>query len=82
MSAPTKSQRRMVAQIAANTRWATEPDRTAATQKARDARLAKYEAKIDPNGELTPAERRVRALALRKADMQRLALRSAQKRAA
>lgn len=77
-----ESQRHMVAQIAANSRWATEPDRTAATQRARDARLAKFEAQVDPRGELSPAERRTRALAARKADMQRLALKSAQKRAA
>jgi len=77
-----ESQRHMVATIAANARWAMESDRTAATQKARDARLRKYEEKVDPRGELAPAERRTRALALRKADMQRLALRSAQKRAA
>lgn len=77
-----ESQRRMVASIAANARWATEPDRTAATQKARDGRLAKFERQVDPNGELTPTERRTRALAARRADMKRLALRSAQRRAA
>lgn len=76
----TASQRRMHAQIAANTRWAMEPDRAAATQAARDARLAKFEALVDPHDELNPKVRRERALALRKAHMQRLALLSVRKR--
>jgi len=80
--AATAAQRRMHAQIAANTRWAMEPDRSAATQAARDARLAKFEAEVDPDGDLNPTVRRERAIALRRAHMQRLALRSSRKRAA
>lgn len=80
--AATASERRMQAQLAANTRWAMTVDRSAATQRARDARLAKYEAKVDPHGELSPTVRRERAIQLRKADMQRLALASAKARAA
>lgn len=77
-----QSQRSMVARIAANSRWATEPDRRAATRPGTDGLLARFEREVDPNGELTPDERRRRALSARKAHMQRLALRSAQKRAA
>jgi hypothetical protein len=38
----TPTQRRLKAQVAAHTRWANEPDRTAATAKARAAANARF----------------------------------------
>lgn len=53
---------------------------SAATARARAAFLARFEAEVDPDGELEPDERRRRALAARRADFARLALRSAKAR--
>lgn len=78
MSARTPADRALVARIAASTRWAHESDRTAATKPARDARFQRYLDQIDPS--LPEAERVARAELLRRADMQRLALKSAQVR--
>lgn len=50
------------------------------TAAATAGRLAKYERDVDPDGRLTPDERRYRAEQARRADMLRLAQRSAQKR--
>lgn len=60
--------------IGAHLKWGTCPDRTAATQSARDAFAQRFldEADGDP----------VRAEHLRKAHFQRMALKSAQARAA
>lgn len=61
-------------QIGANRRWAHEPDRTAATAKARAAFLSKFEQEADPEGVLPIAERLRRAENLRKAHFARLRL--------
>lgn len=45
-----------------------------------EARLAAFEAQVDPNNELSPDERRKRALHARRAHMSKLALASAIKR--
>ncbi len=74
------SARSLAGKIAAHTRWSAEPDRTAATQKARDAFLARFEEQVDPDGQLTPQERARRAESARKAHFQRLALESAKAR--
>ncbi|HEY7222891.1 MAG TPA: hypothetical protein VH561_04645 [Micromonosporaceae bacterium] len=68
----------MVARIASAERWAREPDRVKATQPARDAKFARYLDRVP--ADLPQAERIRRAELLRTADMQRLALRSAQAR--
>ncbi|WP_068187923.1 hypothetical protein [Mycobacterium sp. UM_CSW] len=49
-------------------------DRTAATQAARDAQYRKLEDEVDPGRVLTPKERAKRVECLRKAQMQRVAL--------
>ena len=67
-------QRRLRAQLAANSRWAREPDRAKQTQAGRAAALAKYEAEVDPDGLLTPQERARRAQQMQRAHMQRIAL--------
>ena len=75
-----RSQRSLQASMAANIRWAYEADRRAATEPARRAVLSKFEQEVDPRGELDPSERARRAASLRRARMQKLALRSAQVR--
>jgi hypothetical protein len=50
-------------------RWATEPDRVAALEKARQGRMRRYYERVDPDGTLDPAERERRAQALLRADM-------------
>lgn len=68
------------ARIAANTRWATEPDRTAATAPARAGLQRKFEDLVDPDRTLSDAERERRVSSARKAHFQRLALASAKAR--
>jgi len=70
----TPSQRRLRAQVAAHTRWAHCEDRRAATAKASQAFLDRFERQVDPDGTLPPAERAKRALNARKAHMSALAL--------
>jgi hypothetical protein len=70
------------ASVAANTRWAHEPDRTAATAAARAALADKFDREVDPEGILPPAERAKRAANARRAFYQRLAIKSAESRAA
>lgn len=76
------SDRSQVAKIAANTRWANEPDRSAATQPARDGLAKKFLDEVDPDRVLPVDERAKRAASARTAHFQRLALKSAQSRRA
>ncbi|MGI8536805.1 MAG: hypothetical protein ACR2K2_09970 [Mycobacteriales bacterium] len=78
MSEP--SDRFLSASIAANTRWAHEPDRAAATRPARDAFERRFLDEVDPERTLAPAERERRAANAKKAYFHRLALKSAQSR--
>jgi len=66
--------------MAAHARWAKETDRSAATAAARAAQQRKREDEVDPNHELSPQERAKRAENLRRAQLQRMALKSAQAR--
>jgi len=68
--------------IGAHTRWSQTEDRTAATEPARRGLLKKFELEVDPNNELTDAERAKRAENARKAYYARIALKSAQARRA
>jgi hypothetical protein len=74
--------RSQAAKIAAHTRWASEPDRSAATQAARDGLMRKFEDQVDPTRSLPAEERAMRAESARKAHYQRLALASAKARRA
>ena len=67
MPAPTAAERRAWASVAANERWAKEPDRAAATQAARDAFIQKFYDQVDPDRALPPEERHKRAMAARSA---------------
>jgi hypothetical protein len=58
---------------AALSRWAMEPDRTAATRKARAAFLRRFERLVDPDGVMPDHERHERAEQLMRAHMIRLA---------
>jgi hypothetical protein len=81
----TRDERRLRAQLAANTRWSTPGAREAHGDKirlARLARLAHYEHQVDPN-QVLPVDERTRLAAQRlRADMQRLAFKSAKARRA
>jgi len=76
VSAETK----LRAQIAANTRWAGTTDRAAATAKARQAAIDRFDKLVDPDGVLPPEERAKRAASARRAHMQKMALASAKAR--
>jgi hypothetical protein len=52
------------------------------TAPAREAVLKKFEQQADPDNTMAPEERRRRAISLRKAHMQRLAIKSVQARRA
>ena len=73
----TTSERRLLGSSAANTRWAHETNRTAATQPARDALMRKFEEQVDPDGTLATQERAKRAENAKRAHFQRLAFKSA-----
>ena len=78
----TASERRLRAQIAANTSWANTADRQARTAPATRAALDRFERQVDPDGTLDPAERAKRAENARKAYFQQLAFKSAKARRA
>lgn len=80
MPVEPSTDRFLAASIAANTRWAHEPDRVAATRPAREAFEERFLAEVDPDGKLAPAERARRAANAKKAYFHRLALKSAQSR--
>ncbi len=80
MAATHPESRSLVGRIAANTRWSSCTDRTAATAPARRAFDQRFELQVDPDGTLPPAERAFRAEHARKAHFARLALKSAQSR--
>ncbi|HEX3778470.1 MAG TPA: hypothetical protein VHX38_02300 [Pseudonocardiaceae bacterium] len=65
-------------QIGANRRWAKEPDRSAATEKARAAFASKFEREADPDCVLPLPERARRAENLRLAYFAQLRLRRVQ----
>lgn len=68
--------------MAAHTSWAHTANRSTRTAKARADLLGKFEREVDPDGELSPAERAIRAAHARKAYYVSLALKSAQARRA
>ena len=82
MSDAPSTERSMLASIAAHESWARTPDRAARTAAARDARWRNYmkeAAALAPAG-ASAEDIAERAEHLRMADMQRMALKSAQAR--
>lgn len=65
--------------IGAHSRWAKEPDRTAATAPARRGFRARFEREVDPDGVLPPAELARRTDHAISAHMCRLAMARARK---
>jgi uncharacterized protein with PIN domain len=57
-------------------------DRSARTAPGREAAFSRYEAQVDPEGKLDPAERRLRARYLQRAHMAELSVKAAQARRA
>lgn len=80
MAAPDPTQRYLSASIAANTRWAHEPDRARATSAGRAAFDKRFADQVDPERELSDRERARRIANARAAYFQRLALKSAASR--
>lgn len=78
----TPGERSLQARQAAHTRWAYTGDRTAATAAARTAATLRFEQQVDPDGELDPRERALRAESARKAYFAQLARKSAKARRA
>lgn len=78
MPAHDPTERALIARIAADTRWAREKDRTAATAAARAAIEDRWCREADPDGVLDLAERLRRADSLKRAHMTRLSLRARQ----
>ena len=74
--------RHLAASVAANARWAHEPDRAAATSAGRAAFNARFHDEVDPDRLLSPTERARRAENARRAYYARLALASAKARRA
>lgn len=68
----TPAERRLRGVVAVERSWANTADRSARTAPARDALFAKFEAEIDPEGLLDPAERERRAQHAFRAHMARL----------
>jgi hypothetical protein len=77
----SREQRRLRAQIAANTRWSAE-DPKEGIKPARAGYERRFELEVDPHGLLPEAERTRRARAAMRAHMQRLALASSKARRA
>ena len=75
----TPNERSMRARIAANERWSKHDSRAHAA-KMRAAQDVKWLDRVDPDRELSEAERQRRAHAARRAHFQRLAYRSAKAR--
>lgn len=78
----TPAELSLIGRMASNESWARTVDRTARTEKAREAILVKFENQIDPGGTMPPEERRRRAISMRTAHMQRLAVKSVRARRA
>lgn len=73
-------ERSLRGRMGAHESWANTADPAARTKPGRDAFLARFERQVDPNNKLPEAERQRRAEHKRRAYMQELAIKSAQKR--
>jgi hypothetical protein len=78
----TPADRALRARLAAHTRWAKTPDRSAATAKSRAAFMERFERQVDPDGALEPDVRAKLAANARSAHFAKLALSSARARRA
>lgn len=76
----SSSTRALAGRIGAETSWSHTADRSKRTEPGRRAFMARFERQVDPNNELSPQDRAVRAEHARKAYFARLALASANAR--
>ena len=76
----TPTERSIRARIAANTRWAQEPDRLAATAPGRRAAFEKLLDEVDPQRVLTEAERLKRVKNAQQAQLARVRLAASKNR--
>lgn len=76
----TPEQRSLRSRMAAHRSWARTADRTERTRPGREAFMRRFEGQVDPEGKLSPAERRRRAEQARKAHFVQLAFRSSRSR--
>lgn len=72
MGSRRRLSRSEAASVAANLRWAFEPDRAAATRAGTEGFLRKFELLVDPEGLLPPSEREKRAKNLMRAYMTKI----------
>jgi hypothetical protein len=70
------------ARAAAHSSWARTPDRAARTAKAREAAVAKFERDVDPDGVMSPADRRKAAVNAQRAHMYAMSQKGVDKRKA
>lgn len=77
MPASDPTTRYLSSSVAANTRWALEPDRAKATAPGRAQFDRRFEDQVDPDRKLSPQERAKRVANARKAYFHALALKSA-----
>lgn len=74
------AERSLRGRMAVQKSWANTADRQKRTRPGRAKFEARFEAQVDPDGKLSPAERRQRAAAARAAYFAELALKSARAR--
>jgi hypothetical protein len=67
-------------QVAAHTSWAKTPDRSARLANAWEARDARFEKQVDPDGLMAPEARKLAAASARKAFYAAMTLKSIQAR--
>jgi len=79
-NARSRTDRVLIARIAAAERWGRTSDRSSATVPARRGLRARFEREADPDGTLVPAERVRRADHLMRAHMLRMSRVAAQGR--
>lgn len=77
----TDEQKALRARIAAHTSWAATKNRTARTEPARRAALARYEDQVDPDRTMSEKDRRLAAESARKAHMLRISMLGVEARA-
>lgn len=80
MASSDATERKLIASLAVNTRWARTPDREAAMEPLRRGMREKFEREVDPDKKLSPAVRAKLAKNAYDAHMKRLALLSVQSR--
>jgi len=76
----TPAERSLRARIAANHRWANEPDRLAATAPGRNAAFQKLLDEVDPERTLSETERLKRVRNAQKAQLDRIRLAASRRR--